>query len=172
MRAMAVRRLVYGISIAVIIAAGIWTMRERSAGGAIPVDGDDRAQRGLPVISIELPTGRTIRAEVARTPREKMIGMMFRESVLENTGMLFVYSNEGDQQIWMRNTWISLDIIWIDRNGKVTSVSSRVPACRERVPDADVPVRNGRGMYVLEIGAGEAERLDIRSGTALKFSVP
>mgnify|MGYP000848172309 FL=1 len=171
MRAMAVRRLVYGVSMAVIIAAGIWTMRERSTGGTIPV-GDDRAQRGLPVISIELPSGRTIRAEVARTPREKRIGMMFRESVPENTGMLFVYSNEGDQQIWMRNTWISLDIIWIDRNGKVTSVASRVPACRDRVPDADVPVRNGRGMYVLEIGAGEADRLEIRSGAALRFTVP
>lgn len=148
--------------------AFLWQSRDT----ALPAATDARAQKGLPLTDITLPSGQTIRAEVASLQREKMIGMMFRDIVPKNTGMLFVHSREGEQQIWMKNTLVALDLIWIDQHRVVTAVSRNVPACRGNVPDTDIPTRSGRAQYILEIAAGEALRLGIIPGMVLHFKLP
>ena len=65
-----------------------------------------------------------------RTPEEQAQGLMFRESLTENTGMLFPFPDKGVHRFWMKNTMIPLDMIWMDADGKVIFVSADTPPCK------------------------------------------
>ena len=99
--------------------------------------------------------------ELAKTTEEKSKGLMFRESLDENKGMLFVYSKEGNYSFWMKNTLIPLDIIWIDSNDKVVYVKNNAQPCNETCKVFS-PGKNAK--YVLEINGGLAEKLRINLG--------
>lgn len=89
-----------------------------------------------------------INVEVADDNEERIKGLMFREKLDENSGMLFVFENEEHQTFWMKNTLIPLDIIFIDRNFKIVDIKSAVP-CKEEpciLYKSSRPVK-----YVLEV---------------------
>jgi uncharacterized membrane protein (UPF0127 family) len=71
--------------------------------------------------------GRKIRVEVARTEDEKARGLMFRESLGKDDGMLFVYDREEFLTFWMKNTPIPLSIAFIDRRGKIVDIQDMEP---------------------------------------------
>ncbi len=73
-----------------------------------------------------------------------------------HTGMLFVFSAEGRKSFWMKDTLIDLDIVWLRKDGTVTSVAARVPHSERATPEDRVATREGDGAYVLELPAGEA----------------
>lgn len=89
-------------------------------------------------------------------------GLMFVRNLPETTGMLFVYENAGMRSMWMKNTYIPLDIVFARADGTVSSVIHDTEPLSERSLGATEPVH-----YVLELNAGVARRLKIGAGSQL-----
>jgi uncharacterized protein len=117
---------------------------------------------------VQLPSGAIYRVEVARTDEEMAQGLMFRESLAERTGMLFLFPYDDDaHKFWMKNTLIPLDIIWLDRDGKVLFVSANTPPCK-----ADPCPNYGPDFAiatVLEIAGGMAEKEKVAVGSTIRL---
>ena len=101
--------------------------------------------------------------EMARTPAEQSRGLMFRTLVLPGTGMLFVHERPRQVSMWMRNTPTSLDMVFIDEDGTIESIAADTTPFAEAVISSNGPVA-----AVLEILAGEAERLGIAPGDRVR----
>ncbi len=93
---------------------------------------------------------------------------MFRDELATGTGMLFIHEDEQPQAYWMKNTRIPLDILYFDNDRKLVTQQRNVPPCSggNRCPSypSDQPAR-----YVLELNAGEAERLKLQDGAEMTF---
>lgn len=101
--------------------------------------------------------------EMARTPAEQSRGLMFRTLVPPGTGMLFVHEQPRPVSMWMRNTPTSLDMLFIDADGTIESIAAHTTPFSEAVISSKGPVAG-----VLEILAGEAERLGIEEGDRVR----
>jgi uncharacterized membrane protein (UPF0127 family) len=109
--------------------------------------------------------GQRFRVEVADTPEKWSLGLMFRDHLPENHGMLFIFPREAPRSFWMKNTRIPLDILYFDRDLKLVSTTAGARPCRTRVcpgyPSA------GPAQYVLELNAGKASELGVAPGDSL-----
>jgi uncharacterized membrane protein (UPF0127 family) len=117
---------------------------------------------GCDTHTIEILAGsdkQTFSIEVANDPAEQAQGLMFRPSLPENAGMLFIFEPPRPANFWMRNTMIPLDMIFIDATGKVESIAERTDPYSEQISSSRSNVR-----AVLEINGGLSRRLDIRPG--------
>lgn len=104
--------------------------------------------------------------EIADDPMERSQGLMFRESLPQSSGMLFVYERPQRVSFWMKNTLIPLDMIFMDATGTVQSVA------HEAVPGDLTPIHGGDGiLVVLEINGGLARRLGIDAGDQMQHAV-
>lgn len=99
-----------------------------------------------------------VRVEIADTPSKRAAGLMFRESVPEGTGMLFVFPEEVHTSFWMKDTPVSLDLLFI-RDGRIVSIiENAVPFSEELLtPDSSYSM-------VLEVPGGYAERHEVQVG--------
>jgi len=104
-----------------------------------------------------------VAVEVARTEAERARGLMFRTSLGDGAGMLFVFDETGDHPFWMKNTLIPLDMIFIDDSGRVTGVVARA------TPGSLEPRSGGPGRYVLEVNGGWAEQKGVAAGDQVRF---
>lgn len=115
-----------------------------------------------------LPSGAIYRVEVARTAEEMAQGLMYRESLADRTGMLFLFPYDDDShKFWMKNTLIPLDIIWLDKDGKVLFISANTPPCKaDPCPNygPDFAIAN-----VLEIAGGMAEKENVTVGSTIRL---
>ena len=111
-------------------------------------------------LTIEGAAGRhRFQVELATTPEQRMQGLMFREALAPDAGMLFVYAGERPVGMWMKNTLIPLDMLFIDGAGRIVNIAERtVPGSLETIPSAG-PVKG-----VLELNGGTAARLGIMPG--------
>ncbi len=99
---------------------------------------------------------------VAVTREQQMRGLMFVRELPLTTGMLFVYGREGRRSMWMRNTYIPLDIAFASDDGSIINIArDTVPMSEESISSA------GPASYVLELNAGVAEALSIEPGSRL-----
>jgi uncharacterized membrane protein (UPF0127 family) len=89
--------------------------------------------------------------------------LMFRTSLPEQTGMLFPFDAPQEVSMWMRNTYVSLDMIFIRADGVVHRIESRTEPLSERVITSGGPVT-----AVLELAAGVAARLDLKPGDRVR----
>ncbi len=115
---------------------------------------------------VVLPSGAVYRVELARTPEEQAQGLMFRESLPARSGMLFLFPDVADHHFWMKNTMIPLDMIWMDRGGKVLFVSADTPPCEADPCPAygpQTPVSS-----VLEIAGGMARQEKVEVGSVIR----
>jgi uncharacterized membrane protein (UPF0127 family) len=113
--------------------------------------------------------GEWFSVEMATTPKEQSLGLMFRDSMPEDHGMLFIFPTETRRSFWMKNTRIPLDIFYFDADLKLVSVSERTPPCRtERCPSYP---SSGPAKYVLELNAGKAEQLGVQPGDPLELDL-
>lgn len=108
---------------------------------------------------------RVIDIEVAQTIEEKSLGLMYRRSVPEMTGMLFPYEGAQEVTMWMRNTYVPLDMIFIRGDGVVHRIEARTEPLSERTISS-----GGAVTAVLELGAGEAARLGLKPGDKVLHS--
>ncbi len=114
-----------------------------------------------------MPSGAVYSVDVARTPEEISQGLMYRESLPPRTGMIFLFSDSSPRHFWMKNTMIPLDIIWMDREGRVLFISANTPPCRSDPCPTYGPDRPAA--VVLEIAGGTAarEKVDVASTLGL-----
>lgn len=110
--------------------------------------------------------GKRYTVEIADDPAERARGLMFRDAMDADRGMLFIHDREEPQAYWMKNTRIPLDILYFDGSRKLVSIQRDVPACTlgNRCPSYP---SEGPARYVLELNAGEAARLGLRAGDEL-----
>jgi uncharacterized membrane protein (UPF0127 family) len=112
-----------------------------------------------------MPSGAVYRLELALTPEDQAQGLMFRESLPPNTGMLFVFPTSEPHHFWMKNTMIPLDMIWLDGNGRVIFVSADTPPCKADPCGNYGP--DGPAVDVLEIAGGLAAKEGVKPGAVL-----
>ncbi|MGB2579836.1 hypothetical protein AAIR98_001755 [Elusimicrobium simillimum] len=125
-------------------------------------------EKGLPVTTVTLPDGIKIKAEVASTPEATERGLMYRESLDKDRGMLFVFEEEDYHIFWMKNTFIDLDMVFMNKDKVVQCVYINVPASTAFTRAEDVALADcDDTMYVLEVAAGVAA--DIYYGQRLEF---
>jgi uncharacterized membrane protein (UPF0127 family) len=129
-----------------------------------------QSERRDKFIKIYLPNGKSVTAELAVTDEARQRGLMFREKLLPDQGMLFVFEEEGLYSFWMKNTLISLDMLWINKDRRIVHIARNVPPCKEDPCPSYPPERPG--LYVLELAAGAADRLGLKLFDRLEFTLP
>jgi uncharacterized membrane protein (UPF0127 family) len=100
--------------------------------------------------------------EIADTPQARARGLMERTKLPEKQGMLFIMPNESDLGMWMKNTPLPLDMLFIDRSGTIVKIATATPHSTD-VIRADAPV-----ISVLEIGGGLAKKWGIAAGDKVR----
>lgn len=174
---LSVRRAAW-ILFAAVLAAGAGC--GPAAGGDGTEEGADRAARsavqesaaarprpgteGGILRTVEVKVGGVpITVEIADTPALRERGLMYRDSLPPNHGMLFVYPDEEIRSFWMRNTRIPLDIAFLDRNGTVVNVERMEAQTDENTLSA------APAMYALEMAAGWFAEHDVGPGDRMEF---
>jgi uncharacterized membrane protein (UPF0127 family) len=112
--------------------------------------------------------GSRYQVELAQNDEDRARGLMFRDQMDAGHGMLFIHDREEPQAYWMKNTKIALDILYFDSQRRLVSQQRDVPPCSagDRCPPypSFKPAR-----YVLELNAGQAEKLKLQDGAELAF---
>ena len=107
----------------------------------------------------------TFNVEVAKTIEERRIGLMYRKKLLNNEGMLFIFPREKIIQLWMKNTYIPLDVIFISKNKVIVDIKKNMEKLSETIVKSKVKSR-----YALELNAGVVDKLDIEIGDKVLFN--
>jgi len=141
-------------------------------GAALAASGAARAQQGKPITKAQptLPTEKLtivtrdgarhdFTVEMATTPDQQEVGLMFRPSVAPDGGMLFVWTRPIESQMWMKNTIAPLDMVFINEDGTIRSIIENTVPQSLAVLDSHGPVK-----ATLELAAGTTARLGIVVG--------
>ena len=107
----------------------------------------------------------TFNVEVAKTIEERRTGLMYRKKLLNNEGMLFIFPREKIIQLWMKNTYIPLDVIFISENKVIVDIKKNMEKLSETIVKSKVKSR-----YALEFNAGLINKLDIEIGDKVLFN--
>lgn len=100
-----------------------------------------------------------IATEIAITPAEQEIGLMFRTSIGDNDGMLFIYNKPQLITMWMHNTYVPLDMVFMTRDGTVSRIEAEAEPLSDRVISSSTAAA-----AVLELKAGTARRIGLKAG--------
>lgn len=152
-----------GISRALVFAA-LFTLAACAQPTAEP-----EAEDALPIeqLSVETAAGPvTFNVEIADDDAERNRGLMFREHLADNAGMLFHFQEPEMASFWMRNTILSLDIIFIGPDGRILNIADHT------TPFSEAPIPAvGLTRGVLEIRAGRAEELGVKPGALVHHRI-
>ena len=111
-------------------------------------------------LTIDAKSGRfEFRVEMAVSPEQRSQGLMFREDLAEDRGMLFDFGRPQQASMWMRNTYVPLDMLFIDGDGRITQIAADTQPLSDAVIASREPVR-----AVLELRAGVTAKLGIEPG--------
>lgn len=106
--------------------------------------------------------------EIADSPSEWEKGLMGRNFLDAQKGMLFIFDNEDKYDFWMKNTLIPLDILWADVDGKIISINRNAKPCEKDPCELYKP--SAKAKYVLEINAGLTQKYGIKTGNTMNIS--
>ena len=109
------------------------------------------------------------KVELAVTPEEQTQGLMFRKKLKANEGMLFIFQDEEERSFWMKNTFISLDIIWINQNKEVVFISENTQPCSENDCFSINPGKKAR--YVLELKGETSKNIGLTVGEKAEIDI-
>ena len=124
----------------------------------------------LNTTEVTFPNGKTVLAETMLRDIDQMRGMMFRDSLAKDHGMLFVHPAEEKVPYWMYQVRIPLDIIWMDHDRRIVEISANTPACTSK-SSRECPSYGGheKARYVLELAGGGVALYGLHVGDALSF---
>jgi uncharacterized protein len=125
------------------------------------------AQWAMSRAEVVFPNGTRVKVEIADTPQLTQRGLMFREHLAEDEGMLFIFDELAFRPFWMKNTLIPLDMIWLDENRRVVSIAHSVPPCKADPCPNFSPTADS--LYVIEVVSGFARRHKVREGDVIEF---
>lgn len=117
---------------------------------------------GLPVVQFRIDTA-TVWLEVADEDGERERGLMFRESMPDTHGMIFVFPSAEERYFWMKNTYLPLDIAYINAGGTITDIHQMTPYDTSQTYDSSVPVP-----YAIELNQGWFEQRGIGVGAQVQ----
>jgi uncharacterized protein len=119
----------------------------------------------LPITATAQVLGRdqSFALEVAKTPEQQALGLMFREFLPDDRGMLFEFNPAQPVSFWMKNCLIHLDMIFL-RDGVIQAIAHNVPPCETEPCPSYGPPRNVNIDQVIEIRGGLAEEIGLREG--------
>lgn len=121
----------------------------------LPVDPD-------PLVVLTSAGEVTFSIEIADEPLERQRGLMFRQSMPSDRGMLFVFPTESRQGFWMQNTPLALDLLFVGADGEVRAIAPGIPFSTASIsPDVE-------SQFVLELLAGTAQKVGIEVGDRLR----
>ncbi len=123
-----------------------------------------------PEIPLTLPSGRQLTVEVLTTDEERGRGLMFRDSLARDRGLLFVFEESSFQSFYMKNCRFPIDMVWLDDEHRVVHLEENVPPCRRDPCPTYRPLRRAR--YVIELNAGQARREALLTGAVAAFTWP
>ena len=112
--------------------------------------------------------GERFKVEVADDDAERARGLMFRDEMPADHGMIFIHERQEPQAYWMKNTKIPLDILYFDSERRLVTQQRDVPPCSAGDRCPPYPSRRP-AMYVLELNAGQAARLKLEDGALMTF---
>lgn len=112
--------------------------------------------------------GERFQVEIADDEQARARGLMFRDRLEDGHGMLFIHERQEPLAYWMKNTRIPLDILYFDNARRLVSQQRDVPPCRSGRGCPAYP-SDRAARYVLELNAGEAERMGLEDGAGLTF---
>ena len=119
---------------------------------------------------VKLPDGAAVKVEYARTSEERAQGLMFRQSMATDHGMLFVFEEAEYQSFYMKNCFFPQDMLFLDAKGTVVDLTENFEPCR------DDPCRTytsrQKALYVLELNAGQVKKHGLKIGSALTLPKP
>ncbi len=135
----------------------------------ISCSNQDEADRFM-AREVTLPNGSKVYAEMAIEQQELLRGLMFRDTLAKDRGMLFLHNKMGRYAYWMFQVRIPLDIVWMDNSKKVVEVQENVPPCPS-AKAAECPQFGGNqdAQFVLELAAGMAKKYGIVPGSKIDF---
>ncbi len=106
----------------------------------------------------------TIDIEIAEDDYERALGLMYRYSMSDSVGMLFIMENEVPQSFWMKNTYISLDILYLNRDFEIVKIQKYAqPLSEQSIPSIE------KSKYVIEVIGGFCDKLNIKEGDIVKY---
>jgi hypothetical protein len=108
-----------------------------------------------------------LQIERAESLAHQAKGLMHREKLDENSGMLFIFSNEAKRTFWMKNTYIPLDLIYISKDKKIIEIKENLEPCQAN--DCSTYTSVVEAQYVLEVNAGFVEKNQIKIGEEVAF---
>ena len=139
------------------------TLVAASSGCGTPAPKDATGQPLEPLTIVTASGEHKFMVEIADEEPERQRGLMFREPLADDRGMLFEFPDVTERGFWMRNTPSSLDIIYIDPQGRIVSIASHaVPFSEQVIPS------NGAASGVLELRAGRAGEIGARAGDQIR----
>ncbi|MCG8360079.1 MAG: DUF192 domain-containing protein [Kiloniellales bacterium] len=134
-------------------------------GHAVPASALARFEQSALAIMTASGGRHTFEVELALTQEQQAQGLMFRRTLAENAGMLFVYKPAREISMWMKNTMIPLDMLFIASDGQIVKIVERTVPLSEKIVESDQRVQ-----AVLELNAGTASRLGIKPGDRVLHS--
>lgn len=121
------------------------------------------------VVTVTLPGGQQVRAEVMSRPEDMARGMMFRDHLAPDRGMLFVHPTPGRYRYWMYQCLIPLDIVWLDAERRIVEISESTPPCKGEAWECPYYGGNHDAQFVVELAGGMARKYGLKLGDRLSF---
>ncbi len=125
------------------------------------------AQSRLPRGRAVFPDGTVVSVEIADTEPVRQRGLMFRQQLAPNEGMIFVFPESGYYPFWMKNTLIPLDMLWLDGGARIVSIAPSVPPCKADPCPSYPP--DGDATYVIEVVSGFCRDHHLKIGDTVKL---
>jgi uncharacterized membrane protein (UPF0127 family) len=138
---------------------------QRSAAPAPATTATTTADAAAP--RIILPDRSAVIVEVASDDATREQGLMYRDHMADDRGMIFLFTQAGEYPFWMKNTLIPLDMIWMDADHRIVHIAHDVPPCKAD-PCPNYPP-NAKASSVLELAAGVAAKHKLKDGGVLRF---
>jgi uncharacterized protein len=151
-------RLSFSRVACMFVAAGMMAL----ASLAVPAT----AQTLEPLVIVSGDDRHEFQVELAVTPTERSRGLMYRRSMPADQGMLFDFERDEMVSMWMRNTYIPLDMLFIRTDGTIARIAANTEPLSERTISSGEPVR-----YVLELNAGKSAELGISPGDTVEHTL-
>ena len=108
-----------------------------------------------------------IEVEIAFSRAQRQQGLMFRTSLGENQGMLFSYPDQAPRRVWMKDTLLSLDVLFLDHEGRIVAIQENLQPCRQ--DPCPISDSGEAAMYMLEVNAGYSKNHAIKTGDSLQL---